>query len=42
MKLQDLELMRRLHEMSDARSLILQFGPHKGATLAQVAMNNPE
>ncbi len=42
MKPQDLELMRRLHEMSDASSLILQFGPHKGATLAQVAMNNPE
>ena len=34
--------MRRLREMSDASSLILQFGPYKGATLAEVAMNNPE
>jgi len=32
--------MRRLREMSDASSLILQFGPYKGATLAEVAMNN--
>lgn len=41
LKPQDLELMRRLHEMRDASSLILQFGPHKGTTLAQVAMNDP-
>jgi len=34
--------MRRLHEMRDASGLILQFGPYKGATLAQVAMNHPE
>ena len=34
--------MRRLREMSDASSLILQFGPYKGATLAEVTMNNPE
>jgi hypothetical protein len=37
-----LELMRRLQEMRDASDLILQFGPHKGSTLAQVAMSNPE
>jgi hypothetical protein len=34
--------MRRLHEMSDASKLIVQFGPYKGATLAQVAMDNPD
>jgi hypothetical protein len=34
--------MRRLHEMRDASSLLLQFGPHKGETLAQVAMNDPD
>jgi hypothetical protein len=28
--------------MRDASSLILQFGPHKGMTLAQVAMTNPD
>jgi hypothetical protein len=39
---QDLELMRRLHEMRDASDLILQFGPHKGNTLAQVAMHDPD
>jgi hypothetical protein len=39
---QDLELMRRLHEMRDASSLLLQFGPHKGESLAQVAMNDPD
>jgi hypothetical protein len=38
----DLELMRRLHEMGDASRLILQFGPHKGSTLAQVAMSDPD
>ena len=27
---QDLELMRRLHEMGNASGLILNFGPHKG------------
>ena len=41
-KPEDLELMRRLHEMRDASDLILQFGPYKGTTLAQVAMNHPE
>src|SRR5579864_5868977 len=39
---EDLELMRRLQEMRDASDLILQFGPYKGSTLAQVAMSNPE
>jgi hypothetical protein len=39
---QDLELMRRLHEMGDASGLILNFGPHKGDTLAQVAMHDPD
>jgi hypothetical protein len=39
---QDLELLRRLHEMGDASRLIVQFGPHKGDTLAQVAMHDPD
>jgi len=39
---QDLELMRRLHEMPEASGLILQFGPHKRNTLAQVAMRDPD
>jgi hypothetical protein len=39
---EELELMRRLQEIRDASDLILQFGPHKGSTLAQVAMSNPE
>jgi hypothetical protein len=39
---EDLELMRRLQEMREASDLIVQFGPHKGSTLAQVAMSNPE
>ena len=34
--------MRRLREIGDASSLILQFGPHKGATLADVAMHDPD
>jgi hypothetical protein len=34
--------MRRLHEMPEASGLILQFGPHKGNTLAQVAMHDPD
>ena len=38
---QDLELMPRLHEMPQASGLILQFGPHKGDTLTQVAMHDP-
>jgi hypothetical protein len=36
------ELMRRLHEMNDASGLILNFGPHKGDTLAQVAIHDPD
>ena len=39
---QDLELMRRLHDMPEASGLILQFGPHKGNTLVQVAMHDPD
>jgi hypothetical protein len=39
---QDLELMRRLREMPEASGLILQFGPHKGNTLAQVAIHDPD
>jgi hypothetical protein len=42
LKPEDLDLMRRLQEMRDASDLILQFGPHKGCTLAQVAMHHPE
>ncbi len=38
----DLELMRRLQEMRDAGDLILQFGPYKSMTLAQVAIHHPE
>jgi hypothetical protein len=34
--------MRQLHEMRDASTLILQFGPFKGETLAQVTMSNPD
>ena len=34
--------MRRLNEMPEASGLILQFGPHKGDTLAQVAMHDPD
>jgi hypothetical protein len=37
-----LELMRRLQEVRGAGDLILQFGPYKGTTLAQVALNQPE
>jgi hypothetical protein len=39
---EELELLRRLQEMRDASDLILQFGPHRGSTLAQVAISNPE
>jgi hypothetical protein len=39
---QDLELMRRMREMPEAGGLILQFGPHKGNTLAQVAIRDPD
>jgi hypothetical protein len=34
--------MRRLQEMRGSSNLILQFGPYKGSTLAQVALSNPE
>jgi hypothetical protein len=39
---EELELLRRLREIRESSDLILQFGPHKGSTLAQVAMSNPE
>jgi hypothetical protein len=39
---EEVELMRRLQEMRDAGDLILQFGPHKGSTLSQVAMHHPD
>jgi hypothetical protein len=39
---QDLELLRRLREMRDASGLILQFGPHKGETMGQVAVSDPD
>jgi hypothetical protein len=39
---EELELVRQLQQMRDAGDLILQFGPYKGTTLAQVAMNHPE
>jgi hypothetical protein len=39
---EELELLRRLQEMRESSDLILQFGPHKGSTLAQVAMSNPD
>ena len=41
-KPEELELMWRLQEMRDAGDLILQFGPFKGTTLAQVAIHHPE
>jgi hypothetical protein len=39
---QDLELLRRLREIPEASGLILQLGPHKGETLGQMAVTNPE
>jgi hypothetical protein len=39
---QNLELLRLLREMRDASGLILQFGLHKGETLGQVAINDPD
>jgi hypothetical protein len=39
---EELELMWRLQAMRDAGDLILQFGPHKGEMLSQVAMHHPE
>jgi hypothetical protein len=41
-KPEDLELMRRLQEMRETGGLILQFGPYKGTTLAQVTVRHPE
>jgi hypothetical protein len=34
--------MRRLHQMPEASGLILHFGPHRGNTLAQVAIHDPD
>jgi hypothetical protein len=39
---QDLELLRLLREMRDASGLLLQFGPHKGETMGQVAVSDPD
>jgi hypothetical protein len=38
---QDLELLRRLREIRDSSGLILKFGPHKGETMGQVAVSDP-
>jgi hypothetical protein len=37
----DLDTLVQLHDAGDAARLVLQFGPHKGATLAQVAQRDP-
>jgi hypothetical protein len=39
---EELELMRRLQAIRESSSLILQFGPFKRSTLAQVAIHHPE
>jgi len=39
---QHLDLLCRLQEMRDAADLILQFGPHMGMTLGQVAVHHPD
>ena len=39
---QELDLLHELHDLGDVASLVLQFGPHKGSTLAQVARTDPE
>jgi hypothetical protein len=39
---QDLELLRQLREIPEASGLILQFGPHMGEKLGQVAVSDPE
>jgi hypothetical protein len=39
---QHVDLLCRLQEIRDAGDLILQFGPHKGTTLAQVAVHHPD
>ena len=38
---EDLDRLKQLHDVGDAGRLVLQFGPHKGATLAQVARRDP-
>lgn len=37
----DLALLKRLAGLPAAQQLVLSFGPHKGATLAQVAQEDP-
>jgi hypothetical protein len=37
----DLDTLKQLHDAGDAARLVLQFGPYKGATLAQVAQRDP-
>ena len=39
---QQVDLLCRLQEIRDAGDLILQFGPHKGTTLAQLAVHHPD
>jgi hypothetical protein len=39
---EELELLHELHDLGDVGKLVLQFGPHKGSTLAQVARTDPE
>jgi hypothetical protein len=39
---EELELLRRLQQIRESSGLILQFGPYKGTTLAQVAMAHPQ
>ena len=34
--------MRRLYELGDVSTLILQFGLYKGSTLARIAIRHPE
>ena len=39
---QDVERLSRLHEAGEAAHLVLHFGEHKGNTLLQVALNDPD
>ena len=39
---EDLELLRRLQQLRECSGLILQFGPHRGTSLAQVALHHPD
>jgi hypothetical protein len=39
---QDVERISRLHEAGEVAHLVLRFGEHKGNTLLQVALNDPD